>query len=96
MAQRCVLITGSSRGLGRSMVLALAQRGLSVLAGVRRRQDGDDLRAVATGELTPVILDVASAESLATARIEVERLTTGHGLTGLVNNAGVAWQVAMR
>jgi NAD(P)-dependent dehydrogenase (short-subunit alcohol dehydrogenase family) len=73
------------------MALALAQRGFSVLAGVRRRQDGDELRAVAGGELTPVILDVASAESIAMARAEVERLTTGHGLDGLVNNAGVAW-----
>lgn len=91
MAPRFVLITGSSRGLGRSMALALAQRGFSVLAGVRRRQDGDDLRAAAGGELTPVILDVASAESLEMARTEVERLTIGHGLAGLVNNAGLAW-----
>lgn len=91
MAPRFVLITGSSRGLGRSMALALAQRGFSVLAGVRRLQDGDDLRAAAGGELTPVILDVASAESLVMARTEVERLTTGHGLAGLVNNAGLAW-----
>ena len=91
MAPRFVLITGSSRGLGRSMALALAQRGFSVLAGVRRRQDGDDLRAEAGRELTPVILDVASVESLAMARTEVERLTTGHGLAGLVNNAGLAW-----
>jgi NAD(P)-dependent dehydrogenase (short-subunit alcohol dehydrogenase family) len=91
MTRRFVLITGSSRGLGRSLALALAQRGFSVLAGVRRRQDGDELRAVAGGELTPVILDVASAESFAMARAEVERLTTRHGLDGLINNAGVAW-----
>lgn len=90
MAPRFVLITGSSRGLGRSMALALAQRGFSVLAGVRRRQDGEDLMSAAGGELTPVILDVASDESLAMALTEVERLTTGHGLAGLVNNAGLA------
>jgi NAD(P)-dependent dehydrogenase (short-subunit alcohol dehydrogenase family) len=72
------------------MALALAQRGFSVLAGVRRRQDGDDLLVAAGGELTPVIFDVASDESLAMARTEVERLTGGHGLAGLVNNAGLA------
>ena len=90
MKTRFVLVTGSSRGLGRSMALDLARRGFSVLAGVRRQEDGADLVAAATGRLEPVELDVTSNASLSIARTEVERLTAGHDLAGLVNNAGIA------
>jgi len=36
----CVVIAGSSRGIGRDTALMLANRGHRVFAGVRREQDG--------------------------------------------------------
>jgi NAD(P)-dependent dehydrogenase (short-subunit alcohol dehydrogenase family) len=59
-----------------------------VYAGVRKEADGDQLvRAAAGAEITPVLLDVTSAEQIADAAA----LMGGHapaGLDGLVNNAG--------
>ena len=83
-----VLVTGASRGLGRSVALALAGQGYVVFAGVRQRGDGDALvKAAPAGDLRPLILDVSNAESIAAAEIEVRRVTAGKGLAGLINNA---------
>ena len=87
--RRFVLVTGASRGLGRSLALNLARCGFSVFAGVRRAADGDDLLQSASGELRPLLLDVTSVEDIAAAEAEVRRVTAGSGLTGLVNNAAI-------
>lgn len=84
-----VLVTGASRGLGRSVALELARDGFSVFAGVRRSVDGEDLLRAASGEVRPLLLDVTSAEHIAAAEAEVRRATAGRGLAGLVNNAAV-------
>ena len=84
-----VLVTGASRGLGRSAALGLARQGFSVFAGVRRPADGEDLLRAASGEVQPLLLDVTSAESIAAAEVQVRRATAGGGLSGLVNNAAV-------
>lgn len=60
-----VLVTGASRGIGRSVVARLAAHGWDVLAGVRREQD-----AVAVAEIDParvrgVLLDLTDPEHLA-------------------------------
>jgi NAD(P)-dependent dehydrogenase (short-subunit alcohol dehydrogenase family) len=82
-----VLVTGSSTGIGRACVLHLDGLGFTVLAGVRKAEDGDALRAAASGRLEPVILDVTNEADIAAAADRVAR--EGGGLAGLVNNAGV-------
>ena len=89
MNERFVVVTGASRGLGRSVALELARRGFSVFAGVRRQQDGNALVDAASGVVRPILLDVTSGESIDAAALEVQRTTSGNGLTGLVNNAAV-------
>ncbi len=71
-----------SRGLGRTIALALARSGFSVLAGVRRREDGEAVRRAASGWLEPLILDFTSGESLRAADDDAERLTAGQVLGG--------------
>jgi NAD(P)-dependent dehydrogenase (short-subunit alcohol dehydrogenase family) len=83
-----VVVTGSSTGIGRASALALASRGLTVFAGVRRVEDGEALVASAAGELETLILDIGDGASIAAAAERV-REATGGRLTGLVNNAGV-------
>jgi NAD(P)-dependent dehydrogenase (short-subunit alcohol dehydrogenase family) len=83
-----VLISGSSTGIGRACAIYLAEKGYSVIAGVRRREDGQKLEASA--KLRSILLDVADAASIATAAQEVKQIVGEAGLVGIVNNAGMA------
>jgi hypothetical protein len=48
-----------------------------VYAGVRRPQDGDALRSVASDRLTPIVIDVTDAESIGAARDRVAEQEAG-------------------
>jgi NAD(P)-dependent dehydrogenase (short-subunit alcohol dehydrogenase family) len=60
-----------------------------VYAGVRRAEHGDRLKAQATGDLRPVILDVSNRDDTQRVIDEIQREVGPRGLQGLVNNAGV-------
>jgi len=76
-----VLITGSSRGLGRALVTAFVDAGAEeVLAGARKRED---LEALKSDRVTPVQLDV-------TNDTDVNAVVGMGAIDILVNNAGVA------
>jgi NAD(P)-dependent dehydrogenase (short-subunit alcohol dehydrogenase family) len=81
---RAVVITGTSTGIGRACALTLDKMGMQVYAGVRRPEDGEALRSVASDRLTPIVIDVTDPESIGAAR----DLVGFSGLAGLVNNAG--------
>ena len=76
-----VLVTGATRGIGRATAAHLAAAGWDVLAGVRRREDGD---ALAAERITPLLLDVTDAEQVAALPANLPA-----GLDAVVNNAGV-------
>lgn len=79
------LVTGASRGLGRSIVTAALAAGHQVVAGVRDLHALDDLTSA---ELVPVALDVTDPDAArAAVRTAVERFGL---LDVLVNNAGYA------
>ena len=87
MAQRAVLVTGASTGIGRACALRLADEGLRVYAGVRRQADAAALRA-ANPAIEPLLIDVTDAAQIASA---LERLRAARvQLVGVVCNAGVA------
>ena len=82
-----VLITGASRGLGRTLAFAFAQAGArEVVAGYRKQEDGDKLKAEAAevgANIMPVRLDVTNdADVHAVAQLGAFDI--------LINNAGVA------
>ncbi len=84
---RAILISGASRGLGRTLVFAFAKAGAKeVFAGARKSEDLERLRndAAAMGaSITPIKLDVTEEHDIEAAK----RL----GFVDiLVNNAGVA------
>lgn len=85
-----VVVTGASTGIGEACALRLDRRGFRVFAGVRRQADGDALRRQASKQLTPILIDVTDADSIASA-VEAVASTLGEevGLAGLVNNAGI-------
>jgi short-subunit dehydrogenase len=84
---RRVLVTGASRGLGRTLAFAFAEAGASeVLAGTRKEEDRNNLRTEAANfgaNITPVQLDVTSDE-------DVAAVASLGPVDILVNNAGVA------
>ncbi|MGJ5676057.1 MAG: SDR family NAD(P)-dependent oxidoreductase [Nostochopsis sp.] len=85
-----VVITGTSTGLGRVTALLLAKQGYRVFAGVRTQKDAESLKQVASGNLTPIIMDITKAEEIKSA-LEFVLLAVGdEGLFALINNAVVA------
>jgi short-subunit dehydrogenase len=85
MANRVIVITGASSGIGRSLALHLAKHGDRVVIAARRQAELDKVAAEAPGALA-VVADV-------TKRADVERLrdTAVAKLGGFdvwVNNAG--------
>ena len=85
-----VVVTGTSTGIGAATALHLAENGFHVFAGVRRAEDGEVLRAQVPDALTPVILDVRDESAISAAAASVAEAVGGRGLSGLVNNAGIA------
>ncbi len=83
------MITGASTGIGAACALHLDGLGFRVFAGVRRASDGDALRRRGSARLTPLLLDVTDAGSIAAAADAASETVGPTGLAGLVNNAGI-------
>lgn len=85
-----IVITGASTGIGAACALRMDQRGYRVFAGVRREEDGERLRGMASDRLTPLIIDVTHQRTIDDAAAAVEEAVGPRGLAGLLNNAGIA------
>jgi len=82
---RSVLVTGASSGIGNAAARYLAERGCRVYGTVRNEDAAAKLREIPN--VTPLLLDVTKPREIADA---VRTVTNaGHGLYGLVNNAGL-------
>jgi NAD(P)-dependent dehydrogenase (short-subunit alcohol dehydrogenase family) len=80
------LITGASTGIGRATSLRLARAGWTVLAGVRKSEDGERLAGEGpAGRIEPLLLDVTDSAQIEAAAARV----SASGLDALVNNAGM-------
>lgn len=85
-AQRAVLVTGASSGIGRKITELLASQGHFVYAGARKADDIAELSKIRN--VQGVKLDVTAAADIAAAVETVRK--GGRGLHGVVNNAGIA------
>jgi len=85
-AQKAVLITGATTGIGRSMAELMASKGHFVYAGARKDKDMAELNAIEN--IMAVRLDVTDQAQIDAAVKTIE--AEGRGLHGLINNAGVA------
>ena len=84
-AQKAILVTGASTGIGRKITEVLAAEGFYVYAGARKQADLDALNAI--DNVQAIKLDVTVQEEIDAAVATVE--AGGKGLFGLINNAGV-------
>ena len=85
--QELVVVTGASSGIGAATARELARRGFYVLAGVRRSEDGDALRAA---NLEPLLLDITDEAGVAALVQRIADDPERRRLRALVNNAGIA------
>ncbi len=83
---RSILITGASTGIGAASALGLEKKGFRVYAGVRTEAAAQDLQSRGGPNLTPLLLEVTDAASIARA---VEAIEAEGGLGALWNNAGI-------
>ena len=67
----------------------MSRAGWKVFATVRKESDREKLRADFAENVYPVLMDVESETSIATAAGDIESQLTGRGLEGLVNVAGI-------
>jgi NAD(P)-dependent dehydrogenase (short-subunit alcohol dehydrogenase family) len=84
-AQKAILITGASSGIGRNLAETLAADGYFVYAGARKQADMDALNKIPN--IQAVRLDVTKQDEI-DAAVQTVR-DGGKGLYGLVNNAGI-------
>ncbi len=88
-ADRSVLITGASTGIGKACALSLDELGFRVFAGVRRQSDGEALQSHSSDWLKPVTIDVTVPETIEQTADTIQAVVGESGLFGLVNNAGI-------
>ena len=86
--EKTILITGASSGIGKACAIYLDQVGYRVFAGVRKKEDGDNLLNESSERLQPVLLDVTDQKSITLAMEFIQKETAG-ALFGLINNAGI-------
>jgi NAD(P)-dependent dehydrogenase (short-subunit alcohol dehydrogenase family) len=84
-AQKSVLVTGASTGIGRNLAETLAAAGHHVYAGARKDEDLAALNEIKN--ITAVRLDVTSQEDIDAVVALIK--ARGTGLYALVNNAGI-------
>jgi len=84
-AQKAVLVTGASSGIGLNIAKTLAANGYFVYAGARKQADLDALNKIPN--IQSIRLDVTKQDEI-DAAVETVR-AGGKGLYGLVNNAGI-------
>lgn len=89
LTDRGVIVTGASKGLGRSAARALAAEGANVLAVARSEASLQELAAEKfAGTIHPHVCDMRDRDQVgALATVAVERLGS---LDAVVNNAGIA------
>ena len=92
--KKVALVTGSSRGIGRAVALALAREGYAVCINYYKRKDlADELAALLRSEGHEAIAVQADVSKRAEVNAMVAQCERELGkITLLVNNAGVAGQ----
>ncbi|GAA6150892.1 SDR family oxidoreductase [Pseudoteredinibacter isoporae] len=85
-AQKAILVTGASSGIGLRMTQLLSQNGFYVYAGVLHKDEMGALNAL--DNVTAVQFDVRKQDEIDAAAKFVQ--AQGRGLYGLINNAGVS------
>lgn len=89
-AQKAVLITGVSTGIGHDAARYLTRKGLFVFGSVRNAEAVARLEGEFPESFKALLFDVTDKPAIARARDKVKDMLGEQNLCALVNNAGVA------
>ena len=88
---KSIVITGVSSGVGLAAARAFLARGYRVFGSVRHAADAERLSAEFGSQFTPLLFDVTDTAAISEAAARVAHALGVEPLTGLLNNAGVAF-----
>jgi NAD(P)-dependent dehydrogenase (short-subunit alcohol dehydrogenase family) len=89
-ADKAVLITGVSSGIGQELARYLCGKGYRVFGSVRSADAATELGKQLGERFHGLVFDVTDRTALDAARRRVEKALEGRSLAALVNNAGLA------
>eukprot|EP00210_Caulerpa_lentillifera_P003607 g3442.t1 len=93
-ANKSIVITGCSSGIGEDTAKLFALKGWTVFACVRKESDAERLSSY-DQNIKPLILDVTNQEQIDRAFEKVKIAVGTNGLDALVNNAGIGYIAPM-
>lgn len=82
------IVTGASRGLGRAMVVALAEQGMKVVAVARSMDELQKLQATAPDQIKAIQCDMMDKDAV--AKLPDMAVDSFGRLDVVINNAGIA------
>jgi len=85
-----VLVTGVSSGIGYGIAREFLRKGYFVFGSVRTGHDAERLKRGLGPSFMPLVFDITDEEAVARAAETVSGVLEGRGLSGLINNAGIA------
>ena len=88
-ANRDVVVTGVSTGIGHATTKVLLSKGFRVFGTVRKQTDADRLQTEFGDGYVPLIMDISDADAVRQAAEQVRSMIGDRNLAGLVNNAGI-------
>lgn len=91
---KIILVTGATRGIGKSIISNLAKQGAHVVFNFREGKEEianalkDELKSLGAADVTALPFDITQTEQM---KAQLESFVSGHGaITGVVNNAGIS------
>ena len=87
---RNIVVTGVSSGIGKDICRILIEKGYRVFGSVRKAADAQPLVDAFLDMFEPMIFDVCDRTAIETEGKRVSAIVGSDGITGLVNNAGLA------
>ncbi len=89
-AQKTVVVTGVSTGIGWGAAKVLTKAGFRVFGSVRKEADAKRLQSELGANFVPLIFDVTDEKAVKATTATVRAALKGQKLFGLVNNAGIS------